>query len=291
MTLIAIILALIIERIIGGAHLLHNFTWFERWAAALESRLPDGAPPALCFALVVLPLLLVLWLLQYLLSDWLWGLAGFALDVLVLSACLGPRLLDSDVDDYLNAREQGDAQAIDRTQRQLTGKNRAESLSAEVQALTESVFYQANLRWYAVIFWFLLAGAGGVALYRLTLLLCADHRAAGQLARQVYGVLGWLPARISALYFGLMGSMDEALYALQSAHRSQTDWAEGNRRVLAHTGCAAINMEMPPQHDASQDLSWARAANWVRRARGLCLRVLMLWLATVALFTLMGWMM
>ena len=214
----------------------------------------------------------------------------FALEIIVLSACLGPRLLDNDIDEYIDARENDDRERLEETVKHLTGKPLPEKLSAEVRAVTEGIFYQANMRWFAVIFWFLVAGPIGAAAYRLTILLRQDNYAAGVFARSIYGILGWLPARISAIYFGLMGSMDEAIYAFKSTHRNHPDWAQGNQMILSHTGCAAINMEMETEHDDGQGMSWEAAVNWVRRARGLCLRVLMLWLATVAIFTLLGWM-
>ena len=290
MTLIAITLALFLERLIGGAHFIHNFAWFHRWAKTLEKRLPKTAPEPLVYALVVVPLLLLIALAELYTSAHLWGLPGFALHVLVLSACLGPRLLDHDVDDYNHAREHNDREKLREAVQHITGSTIPEKLSAEVRAVTEGVFYQANMRWYAVIFWYLLLGPVGAAAYRLTILLRQDEYAAGFFARKVYGLLGWLPARISALYFGFMGSLDEAWYAFQTSRKSHLDWAESNRLVLSHTGCAAINMEMDAEQDDGQKLSWQAAVNWVSRARGLCLRVLMLWLATVAIFTLFGWM-
>lgn len=288
MTLIVISLALVLERLIGGAHSLHNYTWFYRWIALLEQRLPQQA--VVNYVLVLLPILLLIFVIDQALVGVWWGLARFVLEVLVLSACLGPRLLDQDVDDYIAARENNESEALAEAVAHITGKAVPEKLSAEVREVTEGIFYQANMRWFAVIFWFLLLGPVGAALYRLTILLRQDDYAAGQVARRIYGILGWLPARISALYFGLMGSMDEALYAFKSVHKNHPNWAEGNRLILAHTGCAAINLEMDSEQDDGQGLSWSAAANWVRRARGLCLRVLMLWLATVAIFTLLGWM-
>lgn len=290
MTLIAITLALFIERLIGGAHFIHNFAWFHRWASVLEKRLPQTAPPALGYALGVLPLLLLVGFTEYYLSEYLWGLPSFALHVLILSACLGPRLLDHDVDAYSHAREHNDTDKLAAAVQHITGKAVPEKLSTEVREVTEGVFYQANMRWYAVIFWYLVLGPVGAVAYRLTILLRHDQYAAGDFARKIYGLLGWLPARISALYFGFMGSLDEAWHAFQTSRKSHLGWAESNQLVLSHTGCAAINMEMDAEQDDGQELSWQAAVNWVSRARGLCLRVLMLWLATVAIFTLFGWM-
>lgn len=290
MTLIAITLALIIERLIGGVYLILNFAWLQRWASAIEKRLSTTVSPALAYALVVAPLLLLIAIAEHYMSAYLWGLPGFVLHVVILLACLGPRLLDQDVDDYIYARQHGDIEKLNSAVPHITGKTAPERLSAEVREVTEAVFYQANIRWYSVIFWYLLLGPVGAAAYRLTLLLRTDQCAAGGFARQFYGLLGWVPARVSALYFGFMGSLDEAWHALTTTRKNHKNWAESNRLVLSHTGCAAINMEMDAEHDEGQEMSWQVAVKWVSRARGLCLRVLMLWLATVAVFTLFGWM-
>ena len=290
MTLIAITLALMIERLIGGAHLIHNFAWLHRWAKCLEKRLPSNASPPMAFVVVVLPLLLLVYLAEVYFSAYLWGLCGFILHVLVLSACLGPRLLDQDVDAYTGAREQQDSEKLVEAVQHITGEAVPSDFNAEIRAVAQGIFYQANMRWYAVIFWYLVLGPVGAAAYRLTILLRKDEYAAGDFARKAYGLLGWLPARISSLYFGFMGSLDEAWHAFQNSRKSDLSWAESNQLVLGQTGCAAINMEMNIEPSNDQQLSWQMAGKWVSRAKGLCLRVLMLWLATVAIFTLFGWM-
>ena len=290
MTLIAITLALIIERLIGSAHLIHNFSWLHHWAKFLEKRLPKNTPAALIFTTVVLPLLLLIYLLELYFGAYLWGLSGFILHVLVLSACLGPRLLDQDIDEYSRAREKNDREKLIEAVKNITGKAVPSSFNAEVREVAQGIFYQANIRWYAVIFWFLALGPMGAAAYRLTILLRKDEYAAGDFSRKVYGLLGWVPARISALYFGFMGSLDDAWQAFQNSRKSHLSWAEGNQLVLSHTGCAAINMEMSEAQESAQELTCPEAIKWVSRAKGLCLKVLVLWMATVAVFTLFGWM-
>lgn len=290
MTIIAIFVALLLERLMGGAHYLHKFDWFESWRRLVESHLAKSAAAGVAYVLVVGPLLLGLGALILLSQRVMWGAGELFINILVLATCLGPRLLDKDVDCYLAARETNDREALAPAVFNLTGQPVPDKLSAEVRDVTEAVFYQANMRWYAVLFWFLLLGPIGALLYRLTVLLKADEQAAGIYARRVYGAMGWLPARITGFFFGLVGNLDEALYAFKTVHRAEHDWVEGNRMVLSHTGCAAIRLEMDMDNHQGESLSWSAASDWVRRARGVVLRALILWLAAVAVFTLLGWM-
>jgi len=78
--------------------------------------------------------------------------------------------------------------------------------------LKDAVFWQAHEQVFGVVFWFVILGPIGAGLYRFIWLMC--HRSASDVVsaptaaaiEQVHGVVAWLPARITALTYCLVGN-------------------------------------------------------------------------------------
>ena len=295
-TLLAVVVALVIGHLAPDvASGVRQYGWFGGWLRWLNAQFPEGSfwrgTYGIALALVV-PLLVV-GLFQLALEQPLWGFAGLLFDIAVLFYCWGPRDLDLDVAAVLDAP---DAASRRDAAARLWPQGAAARLDGP--SLVEAVFRNALCRWFGVLFWFCLLGPFGALLYRLSAL--AVERDDAQLAHDTasgakawLAVLEWPVAQLMALALALVGNFDSVMAAwreegafglhgklLDTAARASVrseiaeevaDYAESG--VSAATALAEVFGELPELRDA-MSLVW---------------RILILWLATIALFVIAGW--
>lgn len=293
MTFLAIIAALALERAMEAAHLAHlrQLSWFGTYrdrVLGLVSALPGGRGPTGVAIVCLLPTLLM-WVLLWLISGWSVVLAFFVA-VIVLLYCLGPGDLLSQLRDYIRAETgEGDPSESERLAADIMESDTP--LSAEDdphRAVTESALVRANDRLFAVLFWFAVLGPAGAVLYRsadqLRRFEDADEGLSdnqwGANARLLEGLLAWLPARLLAAGYALTGSYEEATADWKAYYDECAEpFFETSEGVLSCAGCGALRMSAGG-HESGLAV--------VRSARGLIQRTLVLWLAVLAVLTLMG---
>jgi cobalamin biosynthesis protein CobD/CbiB len=100
--------------------------------------------------------------------------------------------------------------------------------------------------------------------------------------------MGWIPARITALSYALMGSFEDALHCWR---KRVGVWSDINSGPLLASGFGAMHMQICEAADESEyeervsDLTVVPDAGHVHRAVALVWRVLLLWLAIGILMT------
>jgi hypothetical protein len=163
--LIAVILALALGHAAPQLAQWRHYGAFAAWCDWLGAKCGAQGFFGSRFGIVLslLPLLLLVGALQWLFASYWYGLPGVAFAVAVLFYCWGPRDLDLDVDAVVEA---GDAEQRRAAAQVLLGPEREAKLDAPT--LVEGVFQSALERWFGVLFWFLLLGPVGAALYRFT---------------------------------------------------------------------------------------------------------------------------
>jgi membrane protein required for beta-lactamase induction len=296
MSLLALLLALIIER--GLTHLFHlrEPRWLDRyfdWA----SRTLGGSGGELRIAAAVLVLLLPVVpvaLVDRELGGHLLGLPQLAFAVLVLLLSFGPRDLNDEVDDYVAALERGDREEAARRAKELLEADAAGRGSFLRDAVEEAIFVQANNRIFGVIFWFMLLGPAGAWLFRVSDLM--RRRAAFEAVRRgagapsfggalaiLHGLLAWVPARLAAGTYALAGSFEDAVgnwrIAVDQAAESLLDRSEG---LLARVGKASLQPSLVGLPPETLDAATARGA-W-----RIVSRSTWTWLAVIAALVLAG---
>ena len=295
-TLLAVIVALAVGHLAPGiANELRRFGWYRSWLQWLNAQFPEGSfwRGRYGIALALLPPLLVAGLLQLALDQPLWGFVGLLFDIAVLFWCWGPRDLDLDVAAVLDAPN-APARRVAAASLWPPGV----SPQMDGGALVEAVFRNALRRWFGVLFWFLLLGPVGALLYRLAV-LAAEHDAdavphdTGEGARALLAALEWPVAHLLTLALGLVGNFDSALSAWRE------DGAFGLRtRVLSAAARASVRSEIADEvgdyTESGIPASTALAEVFgelpeLRDAMNLTWRVLVLWLAAIALFVVAGW--
>jgi len=264
MLLIATICALLLERLLGqlpwwGRPLLLQIT--VRGARGLLPWPRLWASPAIVPLLLAPPLALTALIEQQIESPFV----SLGYSALLLLLCLGPRDLADDVHDLLRAYAAGDEATTRRLARAL---QRGPTPDPSHRSLVGAMFIQSHERLFGVLLWFFVLGPLGAVAYRivsrLPRLLHGDGSTpASDFADALHGLLAWIPARITALLFGLAGSLDDALQAWRQLRFDPVSgdvagWSRKTWAVLAETATGGLETDgedgggpaLPPNFEA-----------------------------------------
>jgi len=323
MVFFEVVLALAIERIWLSAAAWRRFTWFMRLTAWSEARgthvsaTDPGSDGAATYAtnnkggrarVVLLTLVpaAAVGLIHHLLSESLLILT-FIFNVAVLVYCLGPKDLDTQVRAFIHAYTHADKEAARHHLADITHTNietkASLTLPQMLHAVIEAILIEANERWFAVIFWFVVLGPLGAVFYRLSALLknnetglesgASDDFVAA--AQHLYAILGWLPARITAISYAIMGSFVDAIDGWNQGIRHQfngqldgqpVNRSSSNADVVRNSGLGALRMHDVVQGTAKKTMSISH----VRNAMALVWRTLIFCLGVMLAVSLMRWL-
>lgn len=291
-TLVAVIAALVLGHVapalVAAARRYH---WYGAWLGWLGDHAGDGMwRRRYGLALAVLPPVLLVLLVQLAVAAPLLGLFGLLFGVLVLALTWGPRDLDVDVEAALDA---GDA--VSRQARLDALAPEAGQAVADGPALAGTVVRSALRRWFAVLFWFLLFGPAGALLYRLCERAVAGgprfplppDNAAG--ARRVLAWMEWPVAQLMTLSLALAGNFDLVFRAWRGAGGNR--WQPG-QGFLDASARAAVSGELAEEAEDYRREGYRPVPGELpelRDAMSLVWRMLLLWLALLALLVIAGW--
>lgn len=185
-----------------------------------------------------------------------------------------------------------------------TGQSAQDLSSADVAKLAiEQQLLEAHRDGFGVIAWFLvLPGPCGALLYRLASELDRswgvrddeEFGRFGEFARQAFGVLDWVPARLTAGSFAVAGDFEDAVYCWRSQALA---WVPHREGILLASGAGAIGVQLGgavpeggsvrirPELGAGDE----PGADYMRSASGLIWRVLALWMALLLLLSVANW--
>ncbi len=226
----------------------HPLVAFGRLAERLEARFNahgggwrSHGVSAWCLA--VLPLTFLTWLLAQL------PLLGGLLEILALYAALGLRSLHEHALPVLDALRRGDLSAArEGVARVVSRDTSALDASGVARAATESVLENGSDAVFAALFWFAVAGAPGVVLYRLSNTLDAmwGYRTPrferfGWAAARIDDLLNFVPARLTALTYALLGQTRRALACWR---RQAPQWDSPNAGPVMAAGAGALGVEL-----------------------------------------------
>ena len=285
MIFVGILLALALERALG-----HVPGWGEPFlfpAIVTRSqrllRLPVLWRSYVAPLLFVAPPVALVWWLRGELQDHPFVELGFS--SLVLLLCLGPRDLADDVQELLRARAAGDARAVERLSHALM---RGPEPEPTQRTLLGALFIQSHERLFGVLIWFFVSGPAGAALYRLVRSLPrvlretqGEATPAVHTAEALHGLLAWVPSRITALLYGLGGSLDDALVEWRALENAPHEWRSHTWAILAQVPSASLSQE---ESDGSISVPASLDANLDEVLR-MQWRALLILLAFCAIFT------
>ncbi|HVN34050.1 MAG TPA: CobD/CbiB family protein [Casimicrobiaceae bacterium] len=244
-------------------------------------------------------------------------LLGLAWNALVLYFLMGFRRFSHAFTDVREALAAGNLGAARRALAAWRGVDAGELSASDVAKLAiERGLVDSYRQVFATLFWFtLLPGPAGAVLYRAAVLLAAEWRApaAGTdptpigLARAVFGgparallfAIDWIPVRLTALSFAIVGDFEDAALCWRTQAR---DWAaqEGGEHagIVLASGAGALGIKLGGPLPEAGDKVELRPdlglgddpdAQLLPSAVGLVWRALVLWLLLILLLTLANW--
>ncbi len=247
---------------------------------------------------VIAPVVLAAALVQGLLAQVLFGLLALLYGAAMLFYALRFHSLDRAIDAFCDACETGDSGRAGALAAEILGPSVLDHPEDQtIVAVSREILVQACWRLFGGMFWFMLLGPAGAALYCLSTRLSrpregdpefgAGLRAA---ARRLQGILDWVPARLSAAAYAVVGSFEDAAHGWSTCVTSADDLDAGNACLLAETGAGALQLERyATEADYDAGLTDACDPAAVRAARGLVLRALLAWVIFIAILSLLGW--
>ncbi|MDH1109071.1 regulatory signaling modulator protein AmpE [Metapseudomonas otitidis] len=276
MSFLVLLLVLWIEKLSNWRQRLQrDSAWLRQLDGAAASRPLAGRPWLALGIWVVLPLValaLVLTLLQPLAYGWL----ALPVHLLVVVFALGRGDVQADLGSFRDAWRRGDTQgALHVAERDLG--LRVEEGDDLLMRVQEHLVWQAYQSFFAVIFWYFLLGPVAALAYRL--LALAEERAASpairEQARQVRHAFDWVPVRVLAASFSLVGNFVAVSRVLL---HELLNWEMPAERFVVIAGRAAGEL---PESSAGEEGVASLDALW-----HLLVRSAVLWYAGFALWTL-----
>ncbi len=306
MSLFALIAAFLLEQLhplasrkamVGG--LSGYATFFEHQFNAGEKQ--HGA---IAWMLATVPLLLVLSILYWLL-DQVHPVFAWALCVLVLYLTMGFRQFSHYFTDIHVALRDGKLEEARSLLSQWRGIPSHELNAEEVARVAiEQAILASHRHVFGVVVWFVLLmaiglGPVGAVLYRVTHFLHArwgkqsieEGGQFGIFARQAFCAMEWLPIRITAATFAIVGDFEDTAFCWRTQAAS---WPSPEEGVLLASGAGAlgvrlggdIQQETLPEFRPEIGVGEAADVDFMQSAIGLVWRSVVFWLFMLLLLTL-----
>lgn len=235
-----------LDAILGEMRRWHPLVGFGRLAGALEGVFNRGGQRywtgVFAWSLAVLPLV---WLAHRLTI--MNGMAGLAIHALLLYFSLGLRSLREHTLPIEQALARGDlAQARALTARIVSRDTGHADASELAKAAVESLLENGNDAVFGTLFWFMIAGGPGALLFRLANTLDAmwgyrtsRYLAFGCAAARIDDFLNWIPARLTALCYALLGDTRSAWQCWRTQARA---WSSPNAGPVMAAGAGALGL-------------------------------------------------
>jgi adenosylcobinamide-phosphate synthase len=292
LTAAATALALLLDAWLGEPRRFHPLVGFGRLADRLEARLNDGRRwrGLLALLLLLIPAALVAWALASLPQ------LGFVIELVVLYLAVGRTSLVQHAQAVAAALRAQDLPRARTCVGMIVSRDTAEMEQTDIaKATVESMLENGSDAIFGALFWFAVAGAPGVVVYRLANTLDAmwGYKTPrfvqfGWAAARFDDLLNLVPARLTALSYGLVGHLGSALRCWR---RQAAAWESPNAGPVMAAGAGALELRLgggARYHGGWKErppLGAGRLpqAGDIDRAVGLVNRSTLLWLAVIVL--------
>lgn len=250
MKLLVVVLCLLSERFLMHAISYRRFIWFPAYCNKIQQGFANISlikNPWILLLILILPLVLATALIYGLLHGIAFGFVGLVFSVLIFLYCLGPNNVFYPI-----------TLAVD---------------EMDNTAQISNYLADANTQLFAPLFWYILGGPIAVLIYRL-IESCSEIIAVREKAVLLTNLLEWVPARLTAILYLLVGNFQNGFVAFRQYVLAKPSL---NKALLSECGLKAIRTT-----DA-QEIPMPMAENLVEHAT-------IVVLVLIALFTLDAWL-
>jgi adenosylcobinamide-phosphate synthase len=307
MSLFALIAALLLEQFRPLSSRRYLYSWLSSYVNFFQRYFNAGQHEhgKIAWLMAVVPLLIgavvVFWMLNQ-----VHPILAWAFNVLVLYLTMGFRQFShyfTNIHHALRANELGEARELLSRWRDMPSQ---ELDAEEIARLTiEQALIASHRNVFGVIVWFVLfsaiglGGAAGALLYRMGQFLRArwgnedipELGEFGGFARQAFYFLEWLPVRLTAMTFAIVGDFEDTIYCWRTQASS---WPDREAGILLASGAGALGVRlgMPIPHGgmledrAELGIGDDADADFMQSAIGLVWRSVVFWLILLLLMTL-----
>lgn len=281
MKLIVVLICLAIQRY---ANINGSFSqpWFEiylEWLKPVFAKLNKW----LSLAAILLPVLIVLFLINLLLTWRLFDLFGIVFAALILFLCIEAqdfrRLLAPYLEDKAKTHD---------AESKIPIKNLAEEFDESVphespalhRTITKLIFLKASQDMFMVLFWFMIFGIYGAAGYYMIKLtskfaprLQGHYENIGNIAAKLQNILDWIPTRILGISYALAGNFNQGF---TYCYKHLTLGLQENKTFTVNSGFSALDIAKGTEADVKENIN----------AINLIDRTIIVWLISILLITI-----
>lgn len=303
MSLLSLIAALLLEQLHPLSSRKYLLTWLGDYAQYFRDRFDAGerSHGRIAWLLAVLLPLLLIWAVYCILLS-RHAVFAWAFSVLVLYLTMGFRQFSHYFTDINLALQENDLQQARLLLSEWTGKSCNELNPHEVARLAIEQALLASYRHvFGVVIWFVIfmmlgMGPVGAMLYRLAVFVSArwkDQEAGsdfGAFAQQMCRALDWLPLRLTAGSFAVVGNFEDTIYSWRTQAAA---WPEPDEGILLASAAGALGVKLgqtvvlDDQPVFRPDLGSGDEVDTehMQSAIGLAWRTLVFWLLMMLLLT------
>jgi adenosylcobinamide-phosphate synthase len=161
----------------------------------------------------------------------------------------------------------------------------------------------AHRQIFGVMFWFILVpGPAGAVLYRLSALLAdkwgtrggEEYVQFGAFSRKAFEVLDWIPSRLTAITFAIVGDFEDAIYCWRTQSNS---WGNVEQGIVLASGAGALGVRLGEALHQDGTVSFRPElglgdqpdVSHMASGIGLVWRSAVMWMSVIALVTFAIW--
>ena len=318
MTFFSILIALIAEqyRPVNANHWIRRMSdrWLDWIAKEFGGKNQAGATPVgariACTIAFILPTVIVFAI--YVACMLKYKILGFIWNVIIAYLFFGFRQFSHSYTKVHEAIEIHDLPAARAALAEWYGPDLDVNNLNETEVISlalERAIVGAHRHVFGVLFWFLMPlGPAGIVMYRLADTAITRWTAKGdfnlsEAARYFFYVIDWIPSRITAMGFAIVGNFEDAAYAWRHLTHK---WSDSINAVILSAGSGALGVRLGEpltEPDSDQSLLMAEAGEpqiyeigiepserTMRSAVGLVWRLVIVWLALLLMLTIALWL-
>jgi len=304
MSFFSLVAVMLLEHFRPLTHRVQLYVYFARYGNFLERHFNAGRYRygLLAWGLGILPPVLALAICYYFLYQ-----ANFLLALLfnvgVLYLTLGCSLFTQSASKLAHALREHDLDTARKLLVDWEGRSIADFNAVSLTKIgMEKLLLCSHRQFFGVFFWFAVLGPAGALLYRLAHIL---HQKWGALDHQEYGRFGifsdtafrfldWLPLRLTAVSFAVVGDFEDAIRCWQE---QAAKWAKPSQGIILASGAGALGVRLGDPLEVDGQIHYRPElglgeepdADYLDSAVSLIWRAISLWFGLLLLLTIAKW--